>query len=740
MSLSFLQALSCFLAIGIAEAVEFGDFLERGFPFAEIVVDARQLGEGFPEGNLTPRGLVVRLAEDIYIAYDTDLLRVAVAWKGGFLTAESLATMSYHDPKKKKGGGQEVLPAVVGEAIVANGLYPGVQVGGKPSFEDPRPAGEDPREIGRGALPSGMGRWIGAEVIGERVLLKYEAGGGVPISEIPWITGDGAIARTLVIGGHPQEALTLVLGSGLGSIYTLEDGAAPTLLARPKAAQHPQTLTLPAAADETTITIFYADALPARVAVPSPLARSAPHWPEVITTRGALGEDESGYAVDRIQLPVDNPQRRNVRPSGIDFFPDGRAAIVTYDGDVWIVSGLDRELRSVRWQRFAAGLHEPNAICIRGGKEIFVFGRNGITELTDTDGDGEANVYRNHCSDFWQSAETRDFAHSMAIARDGSFLITKGGQQNDLPSKHSGRALKISPDGREVEVFASGLRNAYLCLRPGSDEIYASDQQGHWVPATPLHRLVEDGYYGFEPAAPWGIPAPAITPPLCWIPHAVAGSGLGPVWADAERFGPLSDSLIYLDFSRPGLLRSYLGDRPGQAATVPMPMPIDFPLLKGAVNPRDGQLYLVGFQIWGTSAEEIRGMARLRYTGGASDLPVAGRRREERHHAALRRAARPLVRPAQRASVELPPQQRLRVRALPAGWQGGRGDLAPRRYRVLGRPPLGARLDAGAQPGAAARDQLRATGELGQAFRQCRLPNTARNPSARPPARGLPWD
>ena len=94
MSPSFLQALWCFLAIGIAEAVEFGDFLERGFPFAEMVVDARRLGLEFPEGNLTPRGLVVRLAEDTYIAYDTDLLRVAVAWKGGFLPEESLATMS----------------------------------------------------------------------------------------------------------------------------------------------------------------------------------------------------------------------------------------------------------------------------------------------------------------------------------------------------------------------------------------------------------------------------------------------------------------------------------------------------------------------------------------------------------------------------------------------------------------------------------------------------------------------
>ena len=80
------SALSCLLIIGIGKAAaaepEFAHFLEPGFPFAEIVVDARKLGEGFPQDNLTPRGLVVRLAEDTYIAYDTDLCRVACAWTG----------------------------------------------------------------------------------------------------------------------------------------------------------------------------------------------------------------------------------------------------------------------------------------------------------------------------------------------------------------------------------------------------------------------------------------------------------------------------------------------------------------------------------------------------------------------------------------------------------------------------------------------------------------------------------
>jgi hypothetical protein len=37
--------------------------------------------------------------------------------------------------------------------------------------------------------------------------------------------------------------------------------------------------------------------------------------------------------------------------------------------------------------------------------------------------------------------------------------------------------------------------------------------------------------------------------------------------------------------------------------------------MDGAVNPIDGQLYFTGFQIFGTTAPQISGLARLRYIG-----------------------------------------------------------------------------------------------------------------------------
>jgi len=62
------------------------------------------------------------------------------------------------------------------------------------------------------------------------------------------------------------------------------------------------------------------------------------------------------------------------------------------------------------------------------------------------------------------------------------------------------------------------------------------------------------------------------------------------------------------------------GSRP-QATVVSFMRDLDFAPLNGAVNPADGQLYVTGFQIWGTTAKRISGLARIRHTGAPTTLP-----------------------------------------------------------------------------------------------------------------------
>src|SRR5262249_12583581 len=153
--------------------------------------------------------------------------------------------------------------------------------------------------------------------------------------------------------------------------------------------------------------------------------------------------------IEQIGLPVNNPWRRNVRLADIAFFSDGRAAGVTFDGDIWVIEGLSGDLRDVRWHRFTSGLHEPLSLAIRND-EIFAFDRNGIWKILDPEGNGEADRHELFCNRFAQPAETREFASSLKLLPDGGFVIAKPGQSASTVGRDSGKVLRISADGKIV--------------------------------------------------------------------------------------------------------------------------------------------------------------------------------------------------------------------------------------------------------------------------------------------------
>src|SRR6185369_3372873 len=76
-------------------------------------------------------------------------------------------------------------------------------------------------------------------------------------------------------------------------------------------------------------------------------ALSAAHWPETLTTRAKLSSSPDAYVVDDIPLPLENPWKRNIRLADIAFFRNGKAAAVTFDGDVWMITGLRDNLEKV---------------------------------------------------------------------------------------------------------------------------------------------------------------------------------------------------------------------------------------------------------------------------------------------------------------------------------------------------------------------------------------------------------
>jgi mono/diheme cytochrome c family protein len=648
-------ALPCFAAPQLEDSSSpWAAFVEPDFPFFSSVVDARGL-PGLPGNNLTPRGLVLNLGHDCWACFDLDLLRVAAVWQGGAVTPVSMAQGSYHVAGKKAPEGQDQLPRIDGRPWLATGIYPGWQTGMSPALADPRDRSPDPGEVGCGPLPEDLGRFkairllesgvaldyqIARTPVTERVTARLDHGRAVVqrclhLASVPSVTwlllgqapvdeSGGALTRIELHGEPGCEARLVEWRSGSATVHAVR-------LAPSKGPAHFHVLIgdvddprgQAKRQDDGTLNPHGATPWGKTSCENTALAR--PRWRETLTTRARLAPSTNAFVVDHVALPLANPWRRNVRLADLAFFPSGKAAAVTFDGDLWMISGLHDDLDQVLWRRFASGLHEPLGLCTRDD-ELLVHDRNGIWRLRDTDGNGEADHHELFASGFAQTAETREFASGLRAAPDGSFVISKGGQRGSTLGRHSGTILRISADGRSVEVLAHGLRQPWIGVHPETGRVTASDQQGHYIPTTPLHLIDQPAFHGFVPLIlpKERYPAP-IADPLTWIPHSINASGGGQVWLTGDSMGPLSGKLVHIGYYRPELFLVLLDEHASQpgAAVTSLTRDLPFPPLAGAVNPLDGRPYFTGFQIWGTTAPEISGIARLRPTRMPCTLPVA---------------------------------------------------------------------------------------------------------------------
>ena len=242
------------------------------------------------------------------------------------------------------------------------------------------------------------------------------------------------------------------------------------------------------------------------------------------------------------------------------------------------------------------------------------------------------------CNLFAQTAETREFPNSMKLGPKGELYISKGGQEGTTRGKHNGTVIKVAADGKPFEVIGYGLRQPFIGVNAQTGLVTASDQQGHYVPSTPLHLIRDHKFYGHLPTIAEKEKYPeTIAEPLTWLPHPVNPSGVTQTWLLGSKMGPVDGELIHIGYNRPELFRVLMNKESGtglqpvqppegqvknlshfpkpQAAVVSFSREFDFPTLNAIVNPADGQLYVTGFQVWGTVVKRLSGLARVRWTG-----------------------------------------------------------------------------------------------------------------------------
>ena len=576
-------------------------------PFLAATVDTH--------GGKTLKGLTIRVGDrqQATVCFDTARLRLSAAWTGGFLEFDGRRFGVIRHPK------------AAGELIFQTPRVAGWANGQRfePTVAEFTLPGENPKQSVV-HLPKDWAAWRGFHTHDDRVVLSYTVG-QTGVLESPWyvqVGEDGALVRSFE-AGPSDKPLRLWAGEKnvrvtvIGQSGAHVDSASEQVVIVPphnKQVRFKVVLTPHKTPEETVHALREAAGQPDDLS--ALLASDKGRYPQVLMTEGSTTEDGGPYVIDTLTLPFENPWNALLFTSGHDFFSDGSAAVCTLHGDVWTVSGIDRNLRQLRWRRFATGLYQPLGLKIVDDT-VYVICHDQITRLHDRNGDGEADFYENFNNDQIATVRTHDFVTCLDTDPQGNFYFIHG----------KTGVMRVSRDGTTLTQVADGLRNPNGMTVGPDGTITAAPQQGAWTPESSLILVKDGGYYGYG--------GPRVTDerpdgwdrPLCFIPRAMDNSGGAQVWVDSDRWGPLNGQLLHFSYGQCRMLLALREDVNGvaQGGTIKFPTtPGDFEsgAMRGRFSPHDGQLYVSGLRGWQTRSVRDGCLQRVRYVGGALHLPV----------------------------------------------------------------------------------------------------------------------
>jgi len=535
-----------------AERMDYGPFLST------TVENPREENSTKGKGGVADKGIVVRHGKrEGATVFDSDTLRMAAAWTGGWLRLKGVAFDGAHGPNP----GAPANAQVFYETHPAPGWCP------SGTFVESRVMpvlGPEYAQRPLGPLPKSHARYLGLFLHGERVIFHYSVGSAEVLESPDLFTIEtrSVLVRELEVRSGTVEAwmnlADLPTGGKIeapdaqGVAYILPgDGSAVIAVAvsglpaaRLQATQR-LALDVRGLATGSRLRLAYARGAVADRAALAKAARAAadkpatdlkaltqggpPRWPAQVEVKGILGEVEqekalarlrkaskpdasrmlevtaAPYVVDTLPVPDDNPYGSWMRLGGLDFMSGNRAVFSTWNGDVWISSPLDASLAKISWRRFATGIHHGLGLKVVNDV-IYVLGRDQITRLRDLNQDGEADAYECFNNDVMITSNFHEFAFELQVDAQGNFYFLKGGPVSpggrgwDELSPHHGCIFRLPPDGSRLDIIATGVRAPNGMSVGPNGEIVSGDNEGTWVPTSYLNLLPQPGYAITEPS------------------------------------------------------------------------------------------------------------------------------------------------------------------------------------------------------------------------------------------------
>ena len=580
--------------------------------------------------------LTLDLGNKTTISYELGTMRAIGAWTGGFL---DFSGTLHH---RLRAGG---LPSARFESIVRS---EGWQWAWDGKAENPIPD-LFPKTV----WPEEQLRYNGHYPFGDETVISYSVQGR-PVLESPRLEEIGGIPiihhrLTINAGKNPLELIVLddipkiegriaTIGHSIAWLQAKDDGVQfrasgnGKLVLQIPVSNKPIHLNVALANDESDS--IHDKAPTDQVINLLNKTKGGPRrWNTTHTARGRLATSTfQGYVMDSITVPLKNAYNSWMRTSSLAFFPDGRLAVGTLPGDIWIVSGINDELDKVTWQRFAAGLYEPLGMKVVDGV-LTAITRGRIVKLHDYNNDGEADFYQALFNEDEPDKGWHAYNFDLEVGKDGSFYYgrTGGFSEWSVP----GGVVKVSADGKSSTVLGAGLRVPNGIGKLPDGRITLGDNQGTYVPASKISITSLDAFHG---AGSWTKHGDKYDPekivkPIVYMPQELDSSSGGQLWVEKDkRLGPLSGQYFHTSYGKAATMYVMMDkiNNVMQGAVYSLPLKMESGTMRAAKSPVDGQLYYSGLTGWQAGATQEGSIQRLRYTGKTGIYLTEAKARKDR--------------------------------------------------------------------------------------------------------------
>lgn len=194
----------------------------------------------------------------------------------------------------------------------------------------------------------------------------------------------------------------------------------------------------------------------------------------------------------------ERPRWLALAPNGDVFLSDSAA------GTIFLLRDTDRNGKSDARFKYATGLNKPFGLAFHNGF-LYVGNTDAVVRFEYRDGDTAARSAPSQIIDLPGRGYNEHWTRNVAITPDGKYLYVTVGSESNVDEEADPRRaaiLRMTPEGEDMKVFASGLRNPVgMTFNPATGALWAvvqeRDRLGDDLVPDYLAEIREDAFYGW---------------------------------------------------------------------------------------------------------------------------------------------------------------------------------------------------------------------------------------------------